>query len=350
MSSKIIAQVDESVNLGPMEIIQETGEILHDYSSSGKECPWVENKKRAYRLHKLYVLANELCERERGCILTSQSRLDALERCAGWLLYDIHSDYSRTLKSAEFCQMRLCPMCCWRRSRKMFAVISQIVAAISNDKACRYIFLTLTIKNVKAENLSLTLDALNAAFQYIVSKHKTFAPAKKFKRSLLGYLKAEEITYNTQTKEYHPHIHVIAEVTTNYFKPENYITQKEWRGIWQSALGIDYDPSVRVSVIRENENNNAVAETAKYPTKLDSILDIKDDNVAARAIVTLHMALANRRLITFGGDFREYKRRLGLQDPSTGDLVHCDDEDTPTNDVIARQLFNYDMGLGVYIC
>ena len=118
--------------------------------------------------------------------------------------------------------------------------------AILSDKKARFIFVTLTIENVRGEVLRDTIDELNKAFTYITAKSRTFAPAKKLKENLLGYMKAEEITYNADRDDFHPHIHAILEVRPSYFKGGGYIKQKDWTALWRSALGVDYDPLVDV--------------------------------------------------------------------------------------------------------
>ena len=64
---------------------------------------------------------------------------------------------------------------------------------------------------------------MNKGFSYITSNSRTFAPAKKFKESLQGYIKATEITYNSEEDTYHPHIHCIFQVRPSYFKGTGYI-------------------------------------------------------------------------------------------------------------------------------
>ncbi|WP_315440360.1 protein rep [uncultured Selenomonas sp.] len=277
----------------------------------------------------------------------SDSRLRALEECADelWFLQD--AEGKRRLKSANFCRVRVCPMCNWRRSLKLFSQVSAVADAILSDKKARFIFVTLTIENVRGEVLRDTIDELNKAFTYITAKSRTFAPAKKLKENLLGYMKAEEITYNADRDDFHPHIHAILEVRPSYFD-SGYIKQKDWTALWRSALGVDYDPLVDVRNIKGG-TAKAVAEVAKYPVKMDSILTIADKDKAAKALTHLYAAIFRRRLVTFGGDFREYRRRLQLDDVENGDLTHVETEEKTFN-AVAQVLFKWRVGVGAYIC
>lgn len=330
---------DTSVTL---EIVTRTGEILEDVSRTGRKRPWKEHKMGSMQLAELFRAAEKY-----GHSLP-ETRLRDLEECADvlWFLQD--AEGKRRLKSANFCRVRVCPMCNWRRSLKLFSQVSAITDAILAEKKARFIFVTLTVQNVRGDVLRETIDELNRAFKYIVDKHQTFAPAKKLKENLLGYMKAEEITYNADRDDFHPHIHAILEVRPSYFRGDGYIKQKDWTAMWRAALGVDYDPLVDVRNIKGG-TAKAVAEVAKYPVKMDNILKIANKDKAAKALAQLYSAIFKRRLVTFGGDFREYRRRLDLDDVETGDLTHVEAE-SKTFNAVAQVLFKWRVSTGAYIC
>ena len=330
---------DTSVTL---EIVTRTGEILEDVSRTGRKRPWKEHKMGSMQLAELFRAAEKY-----GHSLP-ETRLRDLEECADvlWFLQD--AEGKRRLKSANFCRVRVCPMCNWRRSLKLFSQVSAITDAILAEKKARFIFVTLTVQNVRGDVLRETIDELNRAFKYIVDKHQTFAPAKKLKENLLGYMKAEEITYNADRDDFHPHIHAILEVRPSYFRGDGYIKQNDWTAMWRAALGVDYDPLVDVRNIKGG-TAKAVAEVAKYPVKMDNILKIADKDKAAKALTQLYSAIFKRRLVTFGGDFREYRRRLDLDDVETGDLTHVEAE-SKTFNAVAQVLFKWRVSTGAYIC
>ena len=330
---------DTSVTL---EIVTRTGEILEDVSRTGRKRPWKEHKMGSMQLAELFRAAEKY-----GHSLP-ETRLRDLEECADvlWFLQD--AEGKRRLKSANFCRVRVCPMCNWRRSLKLFSQVSAITDAILAEKKARFIFVTLTVQNVRGDVLRETIDELNRAFKYIVDKHQTFAPAKKLKENLLGYMKAEEITYNADRDDFHPHIHAILEVRPSYFRGDGYIKQKDWTAMWRAALGVDFDPLVDVRNIKGG-TAKAVAEVAKYPVKMDNILKIADKDKAAKALTQLYSAIFKRRLVTFGGDFREYRRRRDLDDVETGDLTHVEAE-SKTFNAVAQVLFKWRVSTGAYIC
>ena len=318
-----------------------TGEILEDVSRTGRKRPWREHRMAKIGLIELFHLG-----KKHGHLL-SESRMKDLEECADELLFLQDAEGNRRLKQGNFCRIRVCPMCNWRRSLKLFSQVSAVTDAILAEKKARFIFVTLTVQNVRGDVLRETIDKINKAFKYIVDKHQTFAPAKKLKENLLGYMKAEEITYNADRDDFHPHIHAILEVRPSYFK-NGYIKQKDWTAMWRAALGVDYDPLVDVRNIKGG-TAKAVAEVAKYPVKMDGILKIKDKEKAAKALVELYSAIFRRRLVTFGGDFKEYRKRLQLDDVETGDLIHVEAEEKAFNPV-AQILFKWRADVGAYIC
>lgn len=338
-----ITEFYQDVNL---ETTTGTGEILKDYSSTGKERPWKLHKQENLQLVKIYKTA-----REKNINLIIDSRLFDLEHCADTLLFAENAEGKKKLKSANFCRLRLCPMCQWRRSLKMFGQVQTITDKIlERDKSTRFLFATFTVKNVDAENLETCINILNNKFLYLVSRNKTFAPAKKLKQNLLGYLKAVEVTYNTKDKTYHPHLHVIFAVKSTFFKnKQNYMTKKEWIELWQQALGVDYKPQTDIRAIKTN-TGKAIAEVAKYPVKTAPILSLPDDE-AVEVLKTLTLSLNKKRFVSYGGIFKTVKQELKLADIETDkDLVNTDIEQQERFNAVTAVLFRYNFKFGCYIC
>lgn len=336
-----LAKNDDFCNV---DIIEGTGEILRDKTDSGKIRPWSKKKMSSLELAKLFHLALEKDE-----TIITPARLFDLENCGSFLKFAETPDGKRKLVDANFCRLRLCPMCNWRRSLKMFCQVSEVTNLILSEKpTVRFLFVTLTIKNVDGENLQKTMDAMNDAFKKFVNKNHKISYSETLKNSLLGYMKAFEVTYNSRENNFHPHIHCLFEVKAEYFSGRNYIKQSEWREMWKKAMKLEYLPLVNVKVIKKS-TSKAVAELAKYPTKIENLTKLKNESQAVDALITLKNSLHGRRLLTFGGDFKEYRRRLKLDDVENGDLIHTSEENEGVN-IIAYTLFKFDVGFGVYVC
>ena len=320
----------------------DTGEILTDTGRNNKERPWKTHKEEGIRLDNLFVTAKKID----NSVITDNG-LKSLEECGDTLVFLRNASGEKRLHSANFCRNRLCPMCNWRRSLKMYSQVSQITDKILATKKARFIFVTLTVRNPDGAHLAETLDLMNKGFSYITSNSRNFAPAKKFKESLQGYLKAIEITYNSADDTYHPHIHCIFQVRPSYFS-RDYITKDGWIELWQKAMGLDYAPSVKVETIK-NSTAKAVAEVAKYPTKSADLLKIENEEQAVQALIVLAKTMKGRRLITFGGDFAAVKRELKLDDVETGDLIHAEQE-TKNFNPVAKMIYRWRAEVGAYIC
>ena len=337
--SKIIAE-----NLDIVEV--DTGEILTDIGRNGKERPWKLHKEEGLRVDNLFVMAKKLDD----SVITDNG-LKSLEECGDTLVFVRNEKGEKRLHGANFCRNRLCPMCNWRRSLKMYSQVSQITDKILGTRKSRFIFVTLTVRNPDGEHLTETLDLMNKGFKYITSKSQNFALVKKFKESLQGYIKATEITYNSEEDTYHPHIHCIFQVRPSYFKGTGYIKKSDWVELWQKAMSLDYAPSVYVKTIKETDNDKtkAVAEVAKYPTKSADLLKIEDEEKAVQALIVLAKTMKGRRLITFGGEFATVKRELKLDDIENGDLIHAEQEAQNFNPV-AKMIYRWRAEVGAYIC
>ena len=289
---------------------------------------------------------------------------------------------------------------------KLFAQMQKTTEYLMKEfPTARYLFLTLTVKNVKGEELAATIDKMNDGFKRLVNKGLTNKSAKGVKANLMGYAKALEIKYDSEkyiTKEmykkakkyydvrglkvgsrnpnydmYHPHFHVLLMVQAEFFAGRNYIKQSEWTGIWKDCMRVDYDPMVHIRTVKPNKDRvelenganlnlqegteyekkslqSAISETLKYPVKPESLklmeyeeLDDEEQDKIAQAVAVLSKALFKRRLITFGGEILKARKKLDLEDVEDGDLIFEDGEPVPKDD-FEYVLFKWQMGC--YIC
>ena len=298
-------------------------EILYDVNdNSGKEVTWKRHRLITLRLAQAYKRINS-------------DKYYRILSCAGYMEFRRYMDNSLRLHTANFCQTRLCPTCNWRRSMKIFAQVSRIMNCIENDY--EFIFLTLTCKNVSGSGLNKQIDILVAAF-------KALCLRKRFKAAVRGWCRTLEVTYNWQSKEYHPHFHCILAVDKLYFTSDAYIKQDDLCLIWQDCLKVDYKPIVDIRTFTESEKGKGkeVAEVAKYTIKASNIManlqeaavysqEIQDevkratDKITDEIVFTLDAALKNRRLLGYGGIFKEKHKELNLDDNIDDDLVRTAD-------------------------
>jgi len=175
--------------------------------------------------------------------------------------------------------------------------------SIEASRSVSYLFLTLTIKNVKTNELKATVKHMNDSF-------KRMSKTKAYKDTVLGHFKALEIIGDkTPVGEVHPHFHLILIVSNSYFNGKYYINQQKWSEMWQKALRVNYVPVVDVRRIKAKETKSgkkltalqsAVFEVAKYSVKHTELTKKTDDEFSSIIIQTKGM-----RFFSTGGILKE---------------------------------------------
>lgn len=308
-------------------------EILQD-TKNGKDSNWKER----------HLEKNDLAASYKRIGLNKYYRvLD----CSTFLEFRLTIADDLKLIKANFCKVRLCPMCSWRRSLKIFGQVSRVMDHVEENYNYRYIFLTLTVKNCYGEDLRNTLDLMTKAFNKMNQR-------KAFKQAVKGYFRSLEITYNKKEDIYHPHFHMILAVNDSYFVDNRiYLSQEKWTSLWKSCLGVDYKPIVDVRRIKENDNKGfgkAVAEIAKYTVKADDFL-IRDDkgkikeSLTDDVVNTLDSALHRKRLTAFGFIFKDIHKKLNLDDAEDGDLTNTDNEELRED--LTNIILRYQWNIGI---
>ena len=336
----------EDLQAIPPEEIFLPEQELHDIDSRGKERDWQGKKMR----NELLAAAYHDIDRKK------ESRL--LE-CGKVLTYRLYEDGTKQLDSMSSCRVRLCPICSWRRSLKIFAQTKEIVDEISSRYGYRYVMLTLTIRNVYSDGLASALDSLMDGWNRLMQLKAVKAVCKGWYRSLeivhdcYPFI-TRDMWYGNKEKHilsrkdwyqkhgykigdpnpvydmFHPHFHALICVSPSYFSGRSYIKQSAWGELWRDALRVDYVPHVDIRCVKGDtmgDISKAVCEVAKYAAK-DSDYIVPDDwDLTVETVKTLDAALNGRRLVAYGGIMRLIKRELGQDDGEDGDLVHVGDEE-----------------------
>lgn len=298
------------------ELKVETDEILKDIRKNGKEFDWRGKKiKNLYYADLLKMLHFTKAERVNGC--------------ADELIFKVTDEGYLRLHQVWFCKSKLCPLCNWRRSLKMSYQNAEIISeAIKQQPNARFLFLTLTVKNVyDGEELNETLSAMTKAFNRLI-KYKAIS------KNLIGFMRATEVTVNDTDNSFHPHFHILLMVKSSYFHGDYYLSQEDWTGYWKKAMQIDYKPIVNIKAIKgktkdKDDVKGAVLETSKYPVKDSEYLT---NNLERDSFVVDHLetGLYRKRQIGYGLLFKEIRKKLQLDDIEDGDLqnIGADEEET----------------------
>ncbi len=277
-----------------------------------------------------------------------KSKLQALADCGTYLGFDLYKhiskdEYQKNLAHANFCRDRFCEMCNWRRARKYAIENFKLLKAIQGENKVRYIFATFTVKNPLINDLKASIKHFNQSWQRMVQ-------TKRWRNSILGYIKAIEIPFQkTNKNRINLHAHCLLIVPSIYFDFKNYnlyIKQKELQEMWKKALRVDYNPSVDVRIIKQNKNRDendeiasVVAETTKYPLKNIDLYDID-----WQKFKLLTEQAKNLRLLSFGGIARSYRKELFTSvDFDDTDLIgNYDEVDLSVWEKIGRLWYSLD--------
>lgn len=294
---------------------------LHDYLSpnSNKERAWARYKRRnmlyADRLESMWDQFDPH---------TLEKLVDRVRSCGESLTFVKSDDDKRlVLAEARFCKDRFCALCQWRRMLKVtYQMTKTIEQSIIENPSSRFLFLTLTVKNVNGDELRDTITAINKAFIKMTKWVRV-------KSTLIGFVRSTEVTVNREDMTYHPHLHVLLQVKSSYFKKGSYINQKEWQALWKKALQLDYDPMVNVKIIRpktkdKSSVSSAVSEVGKYTVKPTTYLSM-NDAVDREIISTLRTQLVHLRMVSYGLRLKEINKLLFKDKDIDDDLVHTDD-------------------------
>lgn len=279
--------------------------------------------------------------------ISLKARYRRVSDCGSFLEFYVSED-SHKLHLANFCKDRLCPMCNWRRSKKIFAQSSKVMD-IASERGYQFLFLTLTIRNCSFDLLEETINVLFDGWRQLYHK-KAF-----FKKFVLGSFRALEITVNKKERTFHPHLHCILAVNDSYFK-NGYLTAQKWASLWGSCCGLDYDPSIRIEALKGDFLRDkgvisywrSIKEVSKYIAKGSDYLDGSFSDVLEKVSVLLS-SLSGRRLCSFTGVLKDIARQLRLDDLENGDLINFDD-DSLRNDLTGVMVrYRWFVGLRGYV-
>lgn len=264
-------------------------------------------------------------------------RAALMTRCGELVFMEYCEKCGKThLRSGVRCRDRLCPLCGWRlslsRYGEMMGVFDVLSADMTEKDVCASM-LTLTLRNCSIKQLSDTLDRMSAAWREIARR--------KDVKSLYGWARSLEITYNKEANSYHPHLHILMLWQGGTTGAENARFNRAVIELWKRYLGIDYEPIwhhgdayvagsesdvAQCSEIydwREQRIEAAKAaalEASKYIIGDKLALDIPDTHIPLFA-----EAIKNRNFVGYGGAIKVARAALGYKDDDINDTAELDE-------------------------
>ncbi len=343
--------------------------FLNDYQLKKDSCEIKVDEKTGEKKKR------DWAGKKKNSLLLSESykRLDREKRamkvfnCAKELIFKECTNHGyRILSRANFCKDILCPICSWRRSHINRGQLRKIIPEIYKiHPDVRFLFLTISRKNVTGEQLKDEVTLYNKSFERFFKRSEI-----KKNPSILGYVKALEVTRNLtpRSKSYntfHPHFHILIAVKSSYFS-RDYISHSKYQSLWAESCRIDYKPVIDIRVVkdkisdnkinyeeREISEYNAILETAKYAVKGSDYI-LKDRYLMDEGVEIFTGALDKRNMISYGGIFKTIKRELKLADvmSDNADLVgesHKDCKCPICQSELKDVLYQFNLGCKEYV-
>ena len=203
--------------------------------------------------------------------------------CHHWLYQNVNDDASFKV-SANRCHSRFCVPCTQVNARITAAVLRKWI----EKREVR--FLTLTIRHGQTP-LADQIKHLKESFNRLRER-------VSWKKRVTGGVAFFELTWNDESKTWHPHLHVLME---GVFFPHNLLSA-EWKEVTAGSYIVHIKPC---------KNKSETADyVAKYVTKGWSRSMLKDESATTEAIRALH----GRRLAAVFGNWKGLKLREAKQE------------------------------------
>lgn len=184
----------------------------------------------------------------------------------------IRHSYTKEIKVASSrCNLRWCPLC---QKTKEFIMVNSITEWLKGAKKPKFITLTLSSSD---DSLSNQVDKLYKYFRAI-------RLTKLWKAKIKGGVWFFQITQNEKSKQWHPHLHIIADGL--------YFDQKDLSNLWAKIS----NGSTIVDIRAVKDQRKAAKYVARYATAPCNISDLSMDDG-----IEVFEALESRRICgTFG--------------------------------------------------
>ena len=216
-----------------------------------------------------------------------------------------HKQNNKLKKNLSFfaCHSKFCSICNQVKSKKWARELFKVSTLLQKEQEQRFLFLTLTIKNMKISELDLTIKEMNKKWKKLWERYLS----KQFN----GFVKILEITFPNGDMA-HPHFHILLTANKNYFYKSNidYLKTEDISNLWKRVLKVDYQPIVDIRIIKPKKDKQGnrilkealpavISEMLKYPMK-----DTDYNKLNQETMVELYSNLYRKRLIATGGNLK----------------------------------------------
>ena len=264
---------------------------------------WREHKLMTQAVALKLIAAGLQRRGERMSVCSDVVRYKYCRDCGCW-----HVD------GALLCRDRLCPTCNWRLSLRRYAIMQRAVAPLLRD-GMAWGLITLTVRNVWPDELGRTIDRLMDCWHRVCQRRDM--------RATLGWARGIELTYNRETGQVHPHLHILACWAPGQDRGPG--LANAWLEVVGRAGLVAVAEAQHAAVLRPEPSDDgrpdmtkAILETYKYAIKGSDLLDMP-----ARTLRVVAQHWGGRRLMALGGVMRSAVADLDADDPAIEPVQAC---------------------------
>lgn len=350
-----------------MEYDKKNAQMDHDILAEID--PFEQHINQLFRYAKGKKRSEEICDYIKA--VNSESGNDgkwlekeylALRKCGSWILMrDYFVEKPKMIAGCTCKKHLLCGLCAIRRTGKCLALYSAKVEEVvsSSPIPLEKLFMTFTIKN--GADLAERFEHLVSSMKKLLHKRRNSLAKKPLTNTVLKHISSAvytyEVTYNEESGEFHPHIHMVALLPKGilqfsekrelnkktgeyegYYSPVKFSLDliEDWKKITEDSWNVDVrrieDVKMEGQVVPANSLIKAIIETFKYAIKIDA----NETPIQ----IEMYLALKGRRLIGSFGDMRGVVIPIDLNDKP------LDDSEIPYIDIL-YQYCGADIGYSV---
>lgn len=245
-----------------------------------------------------------------------------LSECANYLVFhDYYTIEERKLVKTKTCkQGLLCPFCAARRAAKNVKAYGDKVSSLMSERSELFpVMITFTVKN--QSDLNRVYAHMNKSLKRLMDRrrsNKCHGSHETEMKKVVGAIASREVTYNQDSNEWHPHIHMVALLS-------DYIDQKKLSEEWFDITGDS--KIVSVNLIKQKTQKKPI-NTDQSPLT-DGLLEVfkyalKFGDLPQDKLWEAYKILKGKRMVSSYGDLYGVQVPEALTDDPYDDLPYVE--------------------------
>lgn len=240
------------------------------------------------------------------------------QRCAEQLEFLTMESGEKQVRDANFCHLRLCPMCNARRELRADYLMKKVMDKVCSVYGAKFIFLRFDFLRTDGYNLGKDIKKLVKAWNRFINyqRVKRFIPG--WFRSI-GIKKSRNKRWNGT---YQLCVYAIFSVEPECFRHKRELYVEQLGQLWKRVVGFDDGRIVRI----EKTCDAAVKFAACAVSKSDFLDSCLPEQECVKAVKDCTRALRWKRTTAYGGWMKSVAVELGAENLEDGDLIHIGEE------------------------